>query len=79
MSRYYLHIRNGPEGEYIDIDPDGTDLPTLDAVYALALQMARELWGDLPEVDRDTVFEIETKNGQLLLIVPFSEAIGLKH
>ena len=79
MSQYYFHIRNGPEGEYLDIDPDGTHLPTLEAAHALALQMARELWADWSEADRDTVIEIADEIGQSLLTVPFSDAIGSKH
>jgi hypothetical protein len=41
--------------------------------------MARELWADWAEADRDTVIEIADELGQQLLIVPFSEAIGPKH
>jgi hypothetical protein len=79
MAHYYFHIRNGLDGKYLDVDPDGTYLPTLEAAYALALQMARELWADWSEADRDTVIEIVDKVGQPLLIVPFSDAIGSKH
>ena len=79
MSQYYFHIRTGPEGEYLDFDPDGTLLPSLEAARALALQMARELWADWAEADRDTVIEIADELGRQLLIVPFSEATGSKH
>ena len=79
MFQYYFHIRNGPEGEYLDIDPDGTFLPSLEAAQALALQMVRELWTEWSEADRDTVIEIADEIGNPLLIVPFSEAIRPKH
>ena len=79
MFQYYFHIRNGPEGEYLDIDPDGTLLPSLEAAHAIALQMARELWAEWSEADRDTVIEIADQLGRPLLIVPFSEATGSKH
>ena len=75
MPQFYLHIRNGPEGKYLDVDPDGMHLPNLDAARALAVQMARELWPDWPEIDRDAVIEIANETGQSLLSVPISEAL----
>ena len=79
MFQYYFHIRNGPEGEYLDIDPDGTFLPSLEAAHAIALQMARELWTEWSEADRDTVIEIADEIGKPMLIVSFSDVIGPKH
>ncbi len=76
MPRYYFHIRSGLEGDYLDIDPDGTHLRTLGAARAVAMKMAQELWADWPEADRDTVIEIANRDGQLLLVVSFSEAVG---
>jgi hypothetical protein len=37
MPMYYLHIR---DRDHLELDPDGTELPDLDAVCADALRMA---------------------------------------
>ena len=45
MPLYYLHIRNGDK---LEVDPDGTELPDLEAAFAEAVKVAREL---VDEVD----------------------------
>ena len=47
MPLYYLHIRNG---EKLEVDPDGTELPDLDAAFAEAMKVARELAGEVADL-----------------------------
>ena len=42
MPLYYLHIRNGDK---LEVDPDGTELPDLDAAFSEAVKVARETRG----------------------------------
>ena len=71
MSLYYLHIRNGDK---LEVDPDGTELPHLDAALAEALQVARELLGEVSDLGQDAVIEIADGNGESVLTVPLSDA-----
>jgi hypothetical protein len=76
MPMYYLHIRNGDQ---LERDPDGTELPDIDAALAEARKVARELAAEIPAYDGSTVIEIADEDGQALLTVPFSDAIWFKH
>jgi hypothetical protein len=76
MPMYYLHIRNGDK---LELDPDGTELPGTDTALAEALKVARELAAEIPEYDGSTVMEVTDGDGQTVLTVPFSDAIRLKH
>ncbi|GEO19294.1 hypothetical protein MAE02_69900 [Microvirga aerophila] len=68
MPLYYLHIRNRNE---LEVDPDGMELPDIDAAMAEALKVARELTAEIPEYDASTVIEIADGDGQTILTVPF--------
>jgi hypothetical protein len=76
MPLYYLHIRNGDK---LELDPDGTELPDIDAALAEALKVACELAAEIPEYDGSTLMEITDGDGQTALTVPFSEAIRFRH
>ncbi|MFL5531119.1 MAG: DUF6894 family protein [Gemmatimonadales bacterium] len=69
---YYLHIRNSDK---LEIDPDGTELPDLDAAVVEALKVARELVGEVDDLGRDAVIEIADGSGETILTVPFSDAV----
>ena len=70
MPLYYLHIRNGDK---LEVDPDGTELPDLNAAVAEALKVARELLGEVNDLRRDAVIEIADGAGRTVLTVPFSD------
>jgi hypothetical protein len=72
MPLYYLHIRNSDK---LEIDPDGTELPDLDAAVVEALKVARELVGEVDDLGRDAVIEIADGSGETILTVPFSDAV----
>ena len=69
MPLYYLHIRIGNE---LEVDPDGTELPDIDAALAEAHRVARELLGEVSNLSRDcdvTLTEYScrwSRRGQLL-------------
>jgi hypothetical protein len=73
MPLYYLHIRNGDKFE---VDPDGMELPDLDAAVVEALKVAQELSGAVSDLERDAVIEIADGVGETVLMVPFSDATG---
>ena len=72
MPLYFLHIRNG---EKFEVDPDGTELPDMDAAFAEALKVARELVDEVADLGRNATIEIADGSGETVLTVPFSEAI----
>jgi hypothetical protein len=72
MPLYYLHIRNGDK---LEVDPDGTELPDLDVAFAEAAKVARELVDEVGDLGRDAVIEIADGSGETILIVPFSDAV----
>ena len=72
MPLYYLHIRNGDK---LEVDPDGTELPDLDAALAEAVKVARELVDEVHDLGRDAVIEVADGSGETILTVPFSDAV----
>jgi hypothetical protein len=76
MPMYYFHIR---DGDKFEVDPDGTELPDIDAARAEALKVAQELMTEVPDLGREAVIEIADGYGQTVLTVPFSDTIGMKH
>src|SRR5688572_24003830 len=74
MPCFYLHIKDG--GRLIR-DEEGIDLPSMNDARAMALQSARELWGDAIKAGRDLgadAFVIVDESGGLTF-VPFVEAL----
>jgi hypothetical protein len=72
MPLYYLHIRNGDK---LEVDPDGTELPDLGAALTEALKVARELVDEVADLGRDAVIEVADGSGETILTVPFSDAL----
>lgn len=75
MARYFFH-QHTPDGFLAD--PDGSELPDVEAARAEAIASARQLWAsailsgtDLPE----RRFQIDDQAGCNLLSVSFCEAL----
>jgi hypothetical protein len=75
MPIYYFHIRNGDK---LELDPDGVELPDLDTAVSEARRVARELLGEVTGLGRETLIEIADEGGPTALTVPFSSAIRPK-
>jgi hypothetical protein len=76
MPMYYFHIR---DGSTLETDPDGTELPDINAAHAEALKVAQELLSEVADLGREAVIEVADGDGQTVLTVPLSDAIWLKH
>jgi len=76
MPLYYLHIRNGTK---LELDPDGIELPDMNAAVLEALRVARELLGEVSDLGRETVIEIAAETGSASRTVPFSDVIQASH
>lgn len=77
MPRYFFHIR---ADDIFIRDPDGSDLPNLDAARAEAGHSARHLLADLlkeGEVLDGQVFEISDEAGTVLERLPFRNVLRL--
>lgn len=75
--RYYFHVR---DGDRLLEDPDGSDLPNLDAAREEALAGARHLLSEKlqrGEVIDGQRFEITDESGEVLEIVPFKAVLRL--
>jgi hypothetical protein len=70
-----LHIRNGNK---LEIDPDGTELPDLQAARVEALKVAHELMIEVSDLGDEAAIEIADGDGHPLLSVRFSEAVRSK-
>jgi hypothetical protein len=76
MPLYYLHIRNGTK---LELDPDGIELPDMNAAVLDALRVARELLGEVSDLGRETVIEIAEETGLASRTIPFSDVIQASH
>ena len=75
MPRFFLHVR---DGDRLIEDPDGVDLPTLEAAREEALQAARDLVAArlrAGEVVDGQKFEIADESGAVKATVAFREVI----
>ena len=76
MLFYYFHIRS--EGSLIE-DEEGLDLSDLDRAKAEALESARDIIADRAlsgePASLNDVFEITGESGEILLTIPFKEAV----
>ena len=79
MPRYYFNLRHrlGPAG--LAVDPEGEELPDLNAARERALSAARD---HIARTRTDTIrdwfvcsFEVEDEDAQRVLTVPFSETV----
>jgi len=78
MARYYLHINNG--GGYSE-DSEGQELADLDAARTAAIEGVRSLLSEEArqgQLDLSGTIEIADADGNILLIVPFSDAVELR-
>jgi hypothetical protein len=78
MARYYLNIRNG--GGYVE-DMEGQELPDLAAARLQAIEGVRSVLSEEArqgEIDLSGSIEIADQAGNILLILPFSDAVHLR-
>ena len=76
MPRFFFHLRGGPNG--LSLDDFGVSLPDADAAYLEAFQTAKEMsqeWLRKGRNPRDYAFEVVNASGELVLELPFSEAL----
>jgi hypothetical protein len=77
MLLYYLHIRDGTE---LLLDPEGSNLPNLEAARAEAIEGARQLISEAVRtgspLHMQRAFQIDDADGHTLLSVPFTDAIN---
>lgn len=74
MPLFYLHVRDGVDEM---LDPDGSDMPDLNAARNSALAGARELLAaDMKAGVLDLRFriDIESAGGQIVATLPFADA-----
>ncbi|MDB5552412.1 MAG: hypothetical protein JWL86_2396 [Rhizobium sp.] len=77
MPRYFFHIRTADE---LILDPDGSDLPDLDAARCEAVQSARDLVANLlreGQILDGQAFEISDEADNVLERVTFRSVIRL--
>ena len=77
MPRYYFHIRSSAG---LILDPEGTEMPDLDAALTEAERSARELLADLLKsgsVLDGQMFEISDADGTVLARLPFRNVLRL--
>jgi hypothetical protein len=73
--RLHFHIR---QGDLLQSDPEGRDLPAGEVLLDEAIEAARDLLaeGDLQGLDRrGWVFEVADETGATVLVMPFTDAI----
>jgi len=78
MARYFLNINNG--GGY-SADPEGQELENLDAAREAAIEGVRSIVSEEArqgQLDLSGRIEITDADGNILLVVPFSEAVELR-
>ncbi|MCC0809436.1 hypothetical protein FPV16_25100 [Methylobacterium sp. W2] len=79
MPRYFFNLRYGHGPDKLAVDPEGDELPDLDAVRMHALHSARDLIArSRTDAVRDWFvcsYEIEDEDCHRLLTVPFSDTV----
>jgi hypothetical protein len=75
MPRFFFHIR-GESG--LREDPEGMELPDVEAARKEAVARACEVWSKRPpdSAHNDDTFEISNEAGEVVRLVPFSEAFA---
>ena len=77
MSRYFLHLRDGTDEL---LDPDGIELPTLEALRKCVVANARDVMaGDLRNGVIDFRFRIDAEDeaGAIVYTLPFKHAVSV--
>jgi hypothetical protein len=76
MARYYRHIR---QGDRLVEDPEGVELPDLDAARAEALQGIRDVLAEAIKRGDDTALDevivIADEAGREMMTIPFADAL----
>jgi enamine deaminase RidA (YjgF/YER057c/UK114 family) len=76
MPRYFRHIRH--DGQIIQ-DPEGIDLPDLEAARAEAIQEIRDILAEAVKSGTDDMIDdalvLTDETGRVLTIIPFLEAL----
>jgi hypothetical protein len=75
MPRYFFVVR-GP-AELVD-DPEGQDLPSLEAARDAGSELARDIVRDSGLIWENWSLEIKDGAGETVLVVPFTDA-AVKH
>jgi hypothetical protein len=78
MAHFYLHIRNG--SGYVE-DLEGQELPDLAAARVQAVEGIRSVLSEEArqgELDLRGSIEIADSDGNILLILPFKDAVHLR-
>ena len=79
MPRYFFHIRHRPGLADLTVDPEGDDLPDVNAAREHVLSHARNMIARTRiDIVRDWMvcsFEIMDEAGQRVLTMPFSDMI----
>jgi hypothetical protein len=75
LPRYFFHVRSSGD---LTRDPDGAELPDIDAARKHAVKMACRAWSERPPESQENneTFEIADGSGEVVLRVPFSEAFA---
>ena len=75
MVRYYFHLR---DGEDLLLDPEGQELPSLDAVRKVTLASARSIISNDVRggrVDLTCHVDVEDASGAIVHSLPFEDAV----
>ncbi|QZH74214.1 MAG: hypothetical protein JY451_10960 [Erythrobacter sp.] len=75
MARYFFHLRDGQD---LLLDPDGRELPDMEAVAAATLREAREIIShDAREgrIKLDYHLDVQDTGGQLVHRLDFEDAV----
>ena len=76
MTLFFFHLRGGPAG--LSRDDVGVDFPDAETAYLEAHQAAKDMareWLKQGRNPRGYAFEIENASGELVLELPFAEAL----
>ena len=77
MALYFLHLRDGSDEI---LDPEGKELPSLDALRGWALNSARDvISGDVKRGIVDFRFRVDAENeqGEIVYSLPFENAVSI--
>lgn len=79
MARYFLHLRDGTD---IALDEEGRVYDSQAALREAALANARDIMADDARngvLDLHLRIEAEDEDGRVVLVLPFRDAIELRH
>jgi hypothetical protein len=75
--RYYFHIRDGLD---IEIDPEGTELPSVNAAQQEAREAALEIVAEMVlrhERIAGKTFQVTDETGVVITLIPFASVLRL--